>query len=154
MTDYFIIRTRHGKERVVEKAITAMGFTAWTPVEVRAYRYRDIGRKQLTKLKECPVMPKTVLATVPRGLHGNLYQIRDFVRVDCDAALDPLKIPASHIEAFWETLDAWNARESARIMRGNRGKPEKKKWRKLEPQTLGAVMAEMFGTLQQEKEIQ
>lgn len=145
MTDYFIIRTRHGKEAVVEAAIRHMGFTAWTPAEVRPFRTAAMRKTGTTGAVERPAIPKTLFAAIPEALHGDLYQIRDFVRVECDVACTALKIPANHIETFFETLEAWNARERHRITSGNRGRPEKKRWQKLEPQTMAAVLEQMFG---------
>jgi len=96
-------------------------------------------------ITEHPAIPKCLFAAIPVALHGDLHRIRYFDHIERDGASVPLSVPAIQVSRFRDALTEWNDTETRRIQAGNRGKPEKKRWVRLEAQTLGEVMATMFG---------
>jgi len=145
MAPYYLIRTVSlGTEEAVASEIRAMGYDAWAPFEVRGYRVTR--RMAVYRHREYPILPRGLLAAIPEAAHGDLQRIRDFDCIQRDTALAPVKIPANHIRIFRDRVVDWNERELRRINAGNRGKPAKKAWRRIDPDSLPGIMATLFGT--------
>lgn len=148
---YYLIRvteriaTDHGmsREEFVARAIRRWGYDAWAPFEIKAWR--PTRRARVWRTREHPVIPKCLFAAIPVANHGDLQSIRYFDAIARDSAQAPLKIPAIEVRRFRDYLADWNDREIARITAGNRGKPEKKAWVKLEPGNLEEVLRRLFG---------
>lgn len=151
MTPYYLIRVTERRiptasmaiEELVARAIRAMGYEAWAPFEIRAWR--PSRKARVWRTREYQVIPKCLFAAVPEARHGDLQRIRYFDAIERDAALAPLRIPAIEVARFRDNLAAWNDREIARITAGNRGKPDKKAWVKLDPENLAGVLRTLYG---------
>lgn len=151
MTPYYLIRVteRRGRmasmaiEELVARAIRAMGYDAWAPFEIRAWR--PSRKARVWRTREHQVVPKCLFAAVPEARHGDLQRIRYFDAIERDTALMPLLIPAHEVMRFRDYLSDWNDREIARITAGNRGKAAKKAWVKLDPENLAGVLRTLYG---------
>jgi hypothetical protein len=143
MTTFYLIRTERLHEERVASDIRAMGYEAWAPFEVHGYRVTR--KSSVHRHREHPVIPGALFAAVPETFHGDLQRIRYFDRIQRDVALAPVQIPAIHIRRFADTLADWNERELRRISAGNRGRPAKRAWVKLEPGNVASLMAALFG---------
>lgn len=113
------------------RQIIRLGFDAWVPSEMRATRphaaRRLTAKAAAISIKELPVLPKRIFAAVPDHLHAEIQSIRHLVGIERDAALAPLKIPASQIVQFRGEIDRLNTATLALAAKQTR--KEKAKWR-------------------------
>lgn len=136
----------------MEKAIKAIDpdYRTFVPVELR--RWKPTKRARKAMLYTVPLIPRLVFTTAPVtvsvALDGNAY----FAGIERNTYSGmPWTIPNRQMEAFIATHNEWLDRERKRLKAGGRGKPAKRKWRKLDGASAGEIMVELFGPDQMEQ---
>jgi len=129
---WLILKTDFRKEHYVAAQIRHMGFAAWVPCQMISTRL-GIGRRKLSApavaIKELPVLPRRLFAAVPVALEADLLKVRHLVALERDAALDPVSVPGSQIDAFRAEIDRENT--AALALASARSRKQKQKWRSL-----------------------
>jgi hypothetical protein len=130
--NWLIIRTDFRKEAYVAAQIRNMGFPAWVPCQMISTRL-GIGRRKLAHptvaIKELPVLPRRLFAAVPVALEADLLKVRHLVALERDAALAPVSVPGSQIDAFRAEIDRENT--AALALMQTQSRKQKAKWRSL-----------------------
>jgi hypothetical protein len=132
---WLIIRTDAHKEQFVARQVAGLGFDAWVPCQLVTSRpqiaRRVTAKAHITAVKELPILPRRIFASVPRWAlwQGELDGIRHLVGMERDGDQRLLEIPDSQIAAFKTKVDEENTAALALAARPSRR--QKAKWRSL-----------------------
>lgn len=131
-TFWLIIRTDFRKEHYVARRIQSLGFDAWVPIQqvaVRTHAARKDTKSPALMVKELAILPRRLFALLPEPVDAQVRAIRHLEAIECDAALEPLRIPAMQICRFREAIETENALSMALAQRPS--KRSKAKWKSL-----------------------
>jgi hypothetical protein len=130
---WIILRTDARKEAYVARQIINAGFEAWVPVQIIAARTqasrRFLSKPNLCAIRELPILPRRIFASVPAALHAELEGIRHLVAIERNADQEAISVPANQIHAFRVTID--NENTAALALSQTASRRQKKKWKSL-----------------------
>jgi hypothetical protein len=121
-----MLRTLSHKELWTARAITAMGYEVWLPMDVRGHRVSY--KSQALKIVETVLIPKMLFAAIPENAHGDLGGLWYPPSLVRDYAGVALPVPSCELSIFKAEIENINQLERERI-KANSRKPLKKKYR-------------------------
>lgn len=140
---WFAIKTEGSKEMLVSRAIVRAGFEIFLATEIRSYRPTKKTRRRVCV--EVILIPRIVFAWAPKGELDTLSGLRHATGIVRDGLLLPLAIPDAQMRTFMAYHAEWLERERKRQAAGQPAPKRKRKWLKLEENTLAEVAKEYFG---------
>lgn len=143
MNYWIIMKANLQKELLVERAISSLGFEAWTPMEIRSNAISRFHQR-----REVAVMPMisqiVFMALPPIGIE--LIKVRHSAGRVLDTLGTPLMLPETEVREFQAIHLEWLERERRDFLRGI-VKPAKKKaeYKPMSKDVLRDLARERFG---------